>query len=218
MKPKDKNFNLRAAPYPTGSAGKPFTNNIRAVRYVEGGGTAVSSKNKHQKEAIKWLDYAYSEEGSLLFNWGIEGKSYVIENGKPKFTDIVVKDPKGLPVSQAIVRYSAASVATPRLFDLDAKAIIRSSWPEQSEAMEVWAKADTSLLLPDITPTVEESNRLARIMGEINTYNDEMFNKFIMGQESIENFDKYVSTLKGMGIDEALQIQQAALDRYNSRK
>jgi putative aldouronate transport system substrate-binding protein len=38
-----------------------------------------------------------------------------------------------------------------------------------------------------------------------------------MGAEPIENFDKYVKTLKSMGIDDAIKIQQAALERYNKR-
>ncbi|MNI80286.1 hypothetical protein D3C73_1368070 [compost metagenome] len=50
------------------------------------------------------------------------------------------------------------------------------------------------------------------------TYRDEMFNKFVMNVEPIENFDKYVQTLKSMGIDDAVKVRQAALDRFLSRK
>ncbi len=41
--------------------------------------------------------------------------------------------------------------------------------------------------------------------------------KFIFGTESLDDFDKYVETVENMGLDRALEIQNAALERYNSR-
>ncbi|MNG32847.1 hypothetical protein D3C84_1189570 [compost metagenome] len=55
-------------------------------------------------------------------------------------------------------------------------------------------------------------------MNDVKTYKEEMFNKFVMNAEPIESFDKYVQTMKSMGIEEAIKVRQAALDRYLSRK
>jgi len=68
-----------------------------------------------------------------------------------------------------------------------------------------------------VTPTASESGKFASIMNDVNTFKDEMFNKFIMGAEPLDNFDKYVKTIEGMGIQDAIKIQQAALERYNKR-
>jgi putative aldouronate transport system substrate-binding protein len=92
-----------------------------------------------------------------------------------------------------------------------------SALPEQKAAIETWMKADNSRLMPVISPTAEESTRYASIMNDVNTYYEEMVNKFIMGVEPISGFDKFVETIQGMGIEEAVKIQQAALDRFNSR-
>jgi putative aldouronate transport system substrate-binding protein len=54
-------------------------------------------------------------------------------------------------------------------------------------------------------------------MNEINTYQNEMELKFILGTESLSNWSTYVSTIKRMGIDRAVEIQNAALARYNAR-
>jgi len=54
-------------------------------------------------------------------------------------------------------------------------------------------------------------------MNEINTYRDEMTLKFMFGTESLDKFDDYVKNIKNMGLDRALEIQNAALERYNSR-
>ena len=52
------------------------------------------------------------------------------------------------------------------------------------------------------------------IYTEIQTYKDEMINKFIMGKEPLDNFDNFVETLNSMGIEEVLAVEQAAYDRY----
>ena len=54
-------------------------------------------------------------------------------------------------------------------------------------------------------------------MTDINTYRTEMTYKFITGQESLDNFDAFVEQIKSQDIEDAIEIQQAALDRYNAR-
>lgn len=71
--------------------------------------------------------------------------------------------------------------------------------------------------MPPVTPTSEESREYSAIMNEINTYRDEMVLKFIFGTESLDNFDTYVKNIENMGLDRALEIQRAALERYNAR-
>jgi putative aldouronate transport system substrate-binding protein len=50
--------------------------------FMGGYGIAISSKAKDPVRIIKFLDFLASDEGQILNNWGIEGKHYVIENGK----------------------------------------------------------------------------------------------------------------------------------------
>ena len=71
--------------------------------------------------------------------------------------------------------------------------------------------------IPPTTPTVEESQEQAQILGEITTYRDEMTLKFILGDVSFDEWDNYVANIEKMGIDRVLEIQNAALDRYNAR-
>lgn len=72
--------------------------------------------------------------------------------------------------------------------------------------------------LPVLTQTAEESARFNSIMNDVNTYFNETINKLIMGIEPLDNFDKFVGTLKSMKIEEAINLRQAALDRYNKRQ
>ena len=69
----------------------------------------------------------------------------------------------------------------------------------------------------NVAPTAEESEEYSTIMNEVETYRDEMTNKFILGTESLDNFDQYVETLNSLGLQRAIEIQDAALERYNKR-
>lgn len=90
--------------------------------------------------------------------------------------------------------------------------------PEVYDAIETWGSQDASWVMPDnISHTTEEERELANIMVNIETYRDEMTLKFIMGQEPLDKFDEFVQTIKSMNIDRAIEIKQAALDRYNNR-
>ncbi|RED60354.1 ABC transporter substrate-binding protein [Cohnella lupini] len=50
--------------------------------FMGGYGISISSKAKDPVRIIKFLDFLASDEGQILNNWGIEGKHYVMENGK----------------------------------------------------------------------------------------------------------------------------------------
>lgn len=55
--------------------------------------------------------------------------------------------------------------------------------------------------------------RASVLRADIESYVDQMKARFITGVESLDNWDKYVSQLKEMGIDEYMSIQQKSYDR-----
>jgi putative aldouronate transport system substrate-binding protein len=214
MKDKNPKFDLAGAPYPTLKKGdKPVQGQLEPI--FNGYGAAISKNNKHIIETVKWLDYKYGDEGHMLFNFGVLGKSYTLENGYPKYTDEVMKNKDGLSFSAALCRYAvpfgAPIVQDKRYQEQNA------SMPQQKEALKIWAQPDNKGKLPPLSFTSEEASRMALIMNDVKTYTDEMFDKFIMGVEPIENFDKFVDRLNKMNIQEAIKIEQAGYDRFLKR-
>lgn len=215
MTPKDSKFMLAPAPYPTLKKGdKPLYGQKDPV-YPGQGSVAISSACKKIPDAVKWLDYGYSDAGHMLFNFGIEGTSYKMVNGYPTYTDALMNDPKLPPVS-AMSLYIRAHYNGP--FVQDKRYIEQYSvLPVQKEAISVWMQPSNEGRLPQITPTQEESKKFATVMQDIMTRYEEVFHKVVTGASPLEAWDQFVKDVKGMGMDDAIKIQQAALDRYNKR-
>ncbi|MDO4328492.1 MAG: extracellular solute-binding protein [Lachnospiraceae bacterium] len=184
-----------------------------------GFGTAISTKCQDVEAACKWLDYHYSEEGNRLLNWGIEGVSYELdENGLPQFTDEILHNPDGLSADVALGKYAMVSQLEAFAKDHRAEAIRMWVYPAQEEASRIWNETDfTYRYPPTVSLTPEESSELAGIMSDITTYRDENVIRFILGSESIDNYDKFAETIQKMNISRAIEIKQAAYDRLQKR-
>lgn len=148
-----------------------------------------------------------------MYNFGVEGQSYSLVNGKPQYTDLILKNPNKLSVSQALALYSLETSGGPFLVDADADRQWHND-KEQADAMATWIVADHSKQLPNSLLNADEQAKFASIMADLNTYKNEMTNKFIMGIEPLSKFDDYIQTLTKLKIEDAVKLNQAAYDRY----
>ena len=71
--------------------------------------------------------------------------------------------------------------------------------------------------MPRVTIPDDKSARFASLGNDINTYCNEMRIKFITGEESLDNFEAFRDTLRNMGIEEYIAIEQAAYDEFLTR-
>ncbi len=173
------------------------------------GYTAISADSPYIKEIVQLFDYFYSEEGSLLMNFGIEGETYTMENGKPVYTDVIAKDAQGRSILSMLNIYGHREWAYQQDIGYE-DAMLDETYVAYRNEMEQYIRPT----IPALSLTEEEREIVNSTYTEIQTYKDEMINKFIMGKEPLENFDKFVQTLKDMGIDDVLAAEQAAYDRY----
>ncbi len=218
MTQKDPKVSVTGAPVPAMRRGELAKYYTRKSIYGDGATGAISAKSKNVAAAARYLDYAYSKEGMLFYNFGIEGKSYTMVNGVPTYTDWILKNPNKLAPTLAMSHYLRGHTNGPFVQMLGYLEQYYAL-PEQKEANRNWTKhRQPEFNLPPVTPTVEESSQLAKTITDIRTYADEMQIKFIMGTEPISKFDEYVAQINKLGLDKTLAIWQAALERYNARK
>ena len=212
-----KDFDLAAAPFASSQKGKKAEFGNKQFKYSPINNAAITGKSKNKELAARFLDYSYSEEGEMLNNFGIEGESYEMKDGYPTYTDVITKNPNGLAMSQALPLYVRAANEGP--FVQDARYIEQYyALPQQQEALSVWGNNNHEKhAVPQITMTEEETSEYNKIINEITTYRDEMTVKFIVGSESLDNYQSYVSNIENMNIKRALEIKQAAYERFLSR-
>lgn len=200
---------LVVAPYTVLNKGDKF--NFADSYHGLSGGLYITTSCKHPVEATKLIDFSYTPEATRMMNWGIEGVTYDMVDGKPQRT-------KEMEENHMEMTYKYTSFVFRGFVDWDQN---DSQYPYdlQHQAWDVWSDSTIKGVLPQgMIKTEEESTKFGSVMTEIESYVDEMFLKFIMGLEPIDKFDEYVAQVKSMGIDDAIKIQQDSLDRYNARK
>lgn len=217
MKDKDPKYNVVGVKQPVLKKGEKLKYGNISPLLDPTVQAVITTKCKNVEIAARYLDYGYSEEGHLLYNFGTDGVSYNMVSGKPTYTDLIMKNPDKLSIPQAMTKYSRGNTNGPFVQD---KGYIEQyySLPQQKEALKAWSDQDkNSTQVPLITPTEAESSEAAKLQTEITTYVREMQYKFVMGKEPIENFDKYMEQLKKLNLEKLLQLKQQAYDRYSKR-
>ncbi len=184
---------------------------------VDGIQFAIATTCEHPELAAEWLDMWYSEEGTMVANWGLPGEGYELdENGEPHYTELITNNPDGLAMSFARELYAAPTGGY--MYD---RSTIYSLWNEQQlSAAELWCQnVDNSMAMPSfMARTTEESEEYAQISGDLVTYVSETLSQLMLGEKNLEaDLDNFIATLKEMGMDRLIEIQQASYDRYLSR-
>ena len=200
--------------YPRTAAGEPTCMVQARYSYGFGWGAMVTTSCSEEKliTALKWLNYGYTEEGRMYWNYGKEGVSYTLdENGEPQWTELITEDPDG--VLNAVTKYvgtdgTGISIQASHMVDcrIEGYSSLVSKWIDNTVSMEH--------CVPTLSLTVDEQTRYSDLISPIRTYVEQMGLKFMTGDESLDNFDAFVAELKEMGLDEVLEIKQAAYDRF----
>jgi putative aldouronate transport system substrate-binding protein len=137
-------------------------------------------------------------------------------DGYPTYTDLLMKNPDKLPLAQSLSAHIRGNSSGPFVQD---KRYVEQYFqlPQQQNAYKIWQEPTNEKLMPPVTPTQEESRRFASIMSDVNTRYEEVFAQVLSGAQPLEYWDSFVGELKGLGIEDAIAVQQAALDRFNKR-
>lgn len=184
---------------------------------VHVGAFAITDKNKNPEATIRWIDHFFSEEGATFQFMGVEGKTYnVNDKGEYEFVEEITKNPDGLTFDQALTpyvtwmggsypgyvqyKYFKGSESLPSAVAVGEK--VKKNVPE-----EIWNAFNY---------TEEEIDFLQSVGSDMQSFIGEMEAKFITGELSFDQWDKYVKQVEDMGVDEYLKIENAAYERYQN--
>ena len=170
---------------------------------------------------LEMVEFMFSDEGYILTNYGVEGETFEYdENGDPQYTDLVINNPDGLSYFFASYVYvtNAASGFFPYINDMKKTyyGFNDNQWQIYEDLKNM---SDCAYNYPTYAiMSSEETTEYSSIESDLSTYAESTILEFIIGSRDIEEgFDEYVETLYDMGLQDMIDLKQAAYDRAMAR-
>lgn len=179
--------------------------------------TAVISKDCENVEAaLKFLNYGYTEEGIELYNWGVEGLNWDWQGEQRVYNDTMLNNEFGTEEASYIYKLHFAPKYTYPDVEVHAN-LLKSEGALNSRMMWADDTFDSSLQLPPFQLDEADQQTIAEVATPIYTYVDEMTLKFITGAESLDNFETFRETIRSMGMEDVIALEQEGYDDYISK-
>lgn len=182
---------------------------------LESGVWNVGFNCENPELVVQMIDWLFTEEGSRLASYGIEGEAYNLKpDGSIELTELITNNPEGLSASVAMILYAGDLI--PCIKD---SARLNSTYGEEViEAMEFASSQpkDGVYNLPSGLKsnfTQEEQDIYALYSPDLLTYMSEHALAFVMGQESLDNLPEFKQTLRDLHIQDIIDAYQASYDR-----
>ncbi|WP_248924571.1 extracellular solute-binding protein [Paenibacillus hamazuiensis] len=189
------------------------------VPMVWPGAFVITDKNKYPEATVRWMDYFFGDEGATFYFMGLKGQTYKeAADGKLEYVEEITKNPNGLTMDQALAKYitwlggSYPGYVQEKYFkgsETLPESLAAGKKAQPHAIKEIWNSFNF---------TEEETEFMSTVGSDIHTYITEMEAKFITGAEPMTEWDKYVATVKKMGLDQYMKIYKQAYDRYNKSK
>lgn len=233
MKERDPEIDLVPCPYPVMNKG-----DVPIFQAIDQDATdptiAISTQcgkddENRYKEAIRFCDYLYSDEGMILKSFGVEGNTFTVEKGEDGeehfvYTDKVMNYEKFGATNVSAALYHFMLPANHPGFSQHPDYLNGYyQYDRQKEALVVWNKyvdeARKHIFPAEaLSYTEEEAAEIANVEFVARDNLIAALCDIILGKASIDTYDKAVKDAKKAGYDKLIKINQAAYDRYISMK
>lgn len=219
-------------PYPTSDDGELYScfggSGIGSITGV----ITKTADEETMKLCLKVLDYAYTAEGFLFWNYGIEGESWVMddETGLPKWTALVADDTSADPMTKYMgACWSGSCIqATNFLYLKNSKTAIEANdaffygnYGKDTDQMDKVIEITSGHKWPTgVTFTTEEADELDLYTANLGTYVVEQCTSFLVGNKDVNDdaqWNAYIDGLAQYKLDRVLELRQQCLDRYLAR-
>ncbi len=202
----------------TGPNGDKLWSGIRA-NFHSTGAAVIPSTCSNPALVLRWLDYFWTDEGTLFYHMGVKDKTYKeTENGGYDYIDGIYEEmtANGKSFDEVIRQYSPYPGGSNPTVEI-------APYFMGGEMAEVPAAAARALMAygpseywPSFTFTQSENDVLDEINSNMSKYCNNMRTAFITGEKSFDEWDSYVAELDNLGASEMLAVYQVAVDRYHT--
>ncbi len=194
-------FDLKIYPPPSSSQADVATQLYSRVGSSHWACPATVQSKDYYDDLIDFIDwYAYSDEGVTLQGWGIEGSSYIVQDGEKVWSDELLS--YGLQPMKAMQIYyggfnNSLTVST-------AADVKRASFAPEivnyTEEINAAGMLRTPLNAPKFD--IDEQEDVSRMVFLVKDTAMQAFQQFIMGEKPFTQWDSYVADLNNKGAQE----------------
>ena len=177
-------------------------------------GTAINKDVKNLDQLLAYIDWSYSEEGILATNWGIEGKTYTLVDGKPEFIPDFAEQFRSdaNPTSALLGNFGGGLSSLPFYLDNNNENYFKGeNYLERAAFVDAEEGVIFDRSLPPFTP--EEKAKVDNYVLTIHPVILPAIEQTITNQITIEDYDKVVKQIIDMGADDLEAIYQKAYNR-----
>ncbi|MCH4886184.1 extracellular solute-binding protein [Acidaminobacter sp. JC074] len=181
-------------------------------RTTVNGGWGISASCEDPVKVIQYFDFWFSPEGQKLINFGVEGLTYEVKEGKPVYTDMIMNG-KGNALQNLRSEGVQYLIGMAQDFDYE------RGWihPIGLEGFEMYEKNDYYKYVWDpltLKYSPEEEKEVIKIQVNVDSYVQEMVQKWLLGASDIDSdYDEFVERLKELGIEKSIEINTNAYNR-----
>jgi len=178
------------------------------------GSFVITKVNKNPEVTARWIDQQFEPKMTAQIHWGPIGEVYEEKDGK------LVNKP--LPAGTAMGEFrqkvapNGAGVVTAEDFknivDMEPRAKVRI------DRVKTFVPYMEKENLPSLFFTPDEVDKKNQIETELKEYVNKKRAQWLMGGGIETEWDKYLSDLKKIGLDDYMKIVQGAYDRFNKSK
>lgn len=220
-------YDITCVNYPRLNVGDPYkfenttwdvvpADNIRTVV------TTSAQKDNVFEQTMALLNYGYTEEGALIYNWGIEGTTYTTDaDGNKKYTDVILANDT-IPAADG--QYIFKLHFGPKLAEADVQCNPGTIGDPKALYWRELYSDDTSVSSDCImfaSLTADQSLERAEYMVDIETFMNETTLQFLLGEKDINDdteWANYMGTMQSLGIEDAIAITQEAQDAFVAKE
>jgi len=209
--------------YAEGADAKRYTQAVNLKNWAAAAeGNAITSaavKEGKVDKILELFNYMYSEEGTTLISWGVEGVSFDYDaDGNKVWKEVVLNNEGGLS-SDTVMQYCIPTRGEfPKIMDLEAWMTVDCSHEDGQRELEYNYSADKDLIIPNILLTGEDAETYTMIMNDVNTSIAETFLSVVIGNKDEAAIDELFNTIDRMGIEKAIEIYSRVYENYLNKE
>ena len=178
---------------------------MKTSPWRDGYAWALSADSENKDAAMKFIDFWFSDEGILMYSYGLEGNTYKMVDGEP------VRLPEGDIMANTLARFEEGFA----FFMPSVETIAGGGYYSEPVMIDHFDKNSPYVeSIPSVAINADDVAEMTDSQVELNAYVMEMRDKFITGRESFDNWDAFVNQCKALGCETNTKYVQGWLDAY----